>query len=114
MKEELRDPGRLEHIIEAIDNVLLFSKGLGKADLKANTVEYYAIVKNIEIVGEAAYMLTGDFKAKHPLTEWNSIIGMRHVLVHGYYQISPDEIWKVIQQDLRPLREQILGYQKED
>ncbi|MDI9551054.1 MAG: DUF86 domain-containing protein [Bacteroidota bacterium] len=110
MKEGLRDLGRLEHILKAIDNAIRFSEGMKEADLKKETVEYYAIVKNIEIIGEAAYMLTDAFKRKHDSTDWRSITGMRHMLVHGYYQISPAEVWHVLQNDLRPLREDILEY----
>lgn len=113
MKEELRDPGRLEHIVKAIDNAIRFSNGLEEKDLKKDAVEYYAIVKNIEIIGEAAYMLTDAFKRSHPSTDWRSITGMRHTLVHGYYQISPNEVWQVVHQDLVPLREQVLAYLKE-
>ena len=113
MKEELRDPGRLEHILKAIDNAIRFSDDMDEVDLKKDAIEYYAIVKNIEIIGEASYMLTDDFKRKHPSTDWRSITGMRHTLVHGYYQVSPKEVWQVIQRDLKPLREQILGYMQE-
>ncbi len=51
----------------------------------------FAIIKNLEIIGEAAYKLTKSFKLKHTSIEWSDIIGMRHILVHGYYQIK-DEI----------------------
>ena len=49
---------------------------------------YYGIVKNIEIVGEAAYKLTSVFRRQHPDTPWDVIMKMRHVLVHDYYQIE--------------------------
>lgn len=74
---------------------------------------YYALVKNIEIIGEASYMLTIDFKDKHPQTDWRTIISMRHVLVHDYYMISKTRLWNVIQNDLQPLRTQVVEYLKE-
>ena len=67
----------------------------------------FAIIKNLEIVGEAAYLLTKDFKAKHDSVEWADIIGMRHTLVHGYYQIRDEIIWATIETELLPLREKI-------
>ena len=67
----------------------------------------FAVIKNLEIVGEAAYLLTKDFKAKHDSIEWTDMIGMRHILVHGYYQIRDEIIWATIETELQPLREKI-------
>ena len=73
----------------------------------------FAIIKNLEIIGEAAYLLTNEFKEKHPEIEWKIIIGMRHVLVHGYYQISDEMVWATIQTELQPLKEKIEQYNRE-
>jgi uncharacterized protein with HEPN domain len=113
MREELRDPGRLEHILMAINNVLVFMDGHSKEDLEKDKLLFYGVVKNVEIVGEASYMLTNDFKDKHHLTKWDQIIRMRHILVHGYYQIEVPELWNIVQNDLQPLRAQITEYLKE-
>lgn len=58
-------------------------------------------------------MLTKEFRANHPETEWEVIEGMRHVLVHGYYSITPHKVWRVISNDLPVLRPQIEAYIKE-
>lgn len=71
------------------------------------------MVKNVEIIGEAAYMLTQEFRDAHPGTPWKIIVGMRHFLVHGYYEVDPDEVWNVIDKDLAPLKEQLESYLKE-
>ena len=110
MRENIRDRERLEHIIEAIDCILNFSDCKTKEELEADILKYYGIVKNIEIVGEAAYKLTRAFCREHPETPWEFIMKMRHVLVHDYYQISSREVWKVIKEDLHPLREQVARY----
>ena len=78
--------------------------------MEADKLRYYGIVKNIEIIGEATYKLTRAFCNQHPETPWEFIAKMRHVLVHDYYQIEPREVWKVIRDDLQPLREQVAGY----
>lgn len=52
-------------------------------------------------------MLTKEFRESHPDIEWDAIEGMRHVLVHGYYEISPDKVWNVIEKDLPILRPKI-------
>ena len=113
MKEPIRDQGRLEHILQAVQNALEFGKDQTVESLNNDPMRYYAITKNIEIIGEAAYMLTDDFKEKHPQSEWRTIIGMRHALVHGYYQISREEVISVLKNDLLPLRHQIESYLSE-
>lgn len=110
MREPVRDRDRLEHIIEAIDRILGFADGKTIEQLKADNLRYYGIVKNIEIIGEASYMLTRAFRLKYPETPWEFIAKMRHILVHDYYQIDTKEVYKVIQKDLRPLREQVSRY----
>ena len=113
MREPIRDPQRLEHIIKAIDCCFRFADGNTLEELDEKSMLYYALVKNIEIVGEASYMLSLDFKNAHPKTDWRSITAMRHVLVHDYYMISKRRVWSVVQNDLPPLRKQVVEYLKE-
>ena len=110
MREPIRDKGRLEHMAAAIDRVLEFMTDKSFDDLPKDKIEYYGIVKNIEIVGEAAYKLSPQFKEAHTSTPWSVIEKMRHVLVHDYYKIDEDEVKYVIEDDLRPLRNQIAQY----
>ena len=113
MREPIRDKGRLLHIIDAIGHVLKFTAGKSFDDLSKNTIEYYGIIKCIEIVGEATYKLSSQFKDAHPETPWRVIEKMRHVLVHGYYQVNPEDVYSVIQNDLNPLLEQVSRYLSE-
>lgn len=113
MREPVRDPGRLEHMLQAIQRINTFVDGRSKDDIQKDGILYFAVVKNVEIIGEAAYMLTQEFKDAHPDTPWKIIIGMRHFLVHGYYEVDPDEVWNVIDKDLVPLKEQLERYLKE-
>lgn len=110
MREKVRDIGRLLHIRDAIGRVFSYTEGKSFEEFLSNDMMYYAIVKNIEIIGEAAYMLTDDFKESHPATPWKSITGMRHYIVHGYYQIDKNVVWNVVKVDLKPLKEQIDKY----
>ena len=110
MRENVRDRNRLVHIVEAIDRILDFANGKTKEQLEIDKLKYYGIVKNIEIIGEASYKLTRAFCHQHPETPWEEIAKMRHVLVHDYYMISAKEVWKVVQDDLKSLHEQITRY----
>ncbi len=78
MREQVRDRGRLERILQAIDKVFEFTKDVKREDFKKDSILYFAIVKNIEIIGEASYMLSLDFKDVHPDTNWKVIVAMRH------------------------------------
>jgi uncharacterized protein with HEPN domain len=68
----------------------------------------------LAIIGEAAYKLTKEFIESHPEVPWRTIINMRHVIVHGYYQIEPQILWETINNDLVDLKEAVESYLKEE
>lgn len=109
MREAIKDRGRLEHMLTAIANVEEFTQGITLDDFVKSKVLFFAVVKNIEIVGEATYMLTKEFKQSHQSIPWLVIEKMRHVLVHGYYTVSPEKVWDTVQEDLPILKEQIVA-----
>lgn len=113
MREKLRDKGRLLHILQSIANISTFLEGKTADDFLMDQMLYYAVVKNMEIIGEASYMLTREFRENHPRTSWKDIINMRHILVHGYYQVDSRIVWQTIVNDLPLLKEQISGYIRE-
>lgn len=76
-------------------------------EARDNPIVFFGFVKHIEIIGEAVYMLTKEFRAAHPEVEWDVIEGMRHVLVHGYYTIKPEQVWRTIEDDIPVLKPQI-------
>jgi len=86
----------------------------GVEQIQKESIVYYGFVKQVEIIGEATYMLTKEFRETHPDTPWNKMEGMRHVLVHGYYAINPQQLIRVITQDLPTLRLQIERYIEEE
>ena len=113
MREEVRDLGRIRHMVESINNIFSFMENKTVQDLKKDKMLFYAVVKNIEIIGEAAYKLTFGFVDSHPQTPWKQIIRMRHVLVHGYFQIEPQQLYNVYTEDLPMLLPQLESYLKE-
>ena len=110
MREPLKDRERLEHILSAIDRVLRYTKGITYEELVSNDMMYYAVVKNIEIMGEAANMLTNEFVSAHPETPWKQVRGMRNYIVHEYFQIDDVVVWDVVSNNLHTLRRQIESY----
>ncbi|MDO5524610.1 MAG: DUF86 domain-containing protein [Prevotella sp.] len=110
MREAIRDKGRIEHILEQLNNIEEFIANKTIKDFESDKVLQYAIIKCIEIIGEASYMLTKEFRMEHDDIEWEQIIRMRHVLVHGYYHISPMMVWGIAKEDLPELKRHINLY----
>ena len=112
MREAIRDKERLIHIDEAIKR-LIEGTASHPEDIEEGSLEYFGIVKLIEIIGEAVYKLTQEFRDSHRQTPWRQIERMRHVLVHGYYSVGYDFIKEVINTDIPVLRAQIQQYLSE-
>ena len=110
MRDPHRDKDLLGNMVEAIDYALAFAKGYDYDTFLVDKKTYFAVVKNMEIVGEAAYQLTNECRDSHPATPWKVIINMRHILVHGYADIVASVLWQTLNVDLEPLKEQLLSY----
>ena len=113
MREQLRDRERLEHILAAINRVVRYTKDKTYEDLLTDDMMYYAVVKNIEMMGEAANMLTAEFQTTHPQTPWKMVKGMRNYIVHEYFQIDNQVVWDVVTNELPTLHQQITQYLSE-
>lgn len=110
MREPLRDEERLKHMLAAIDRVIRYTKDKTYPDLVSDDMMYYAVVKNIEIIGEAANLLSKEFVESHTSTPWKQVRGMRNYIVHEYFQIDDIVVWDVVSNDLPLLRSQLLEY----
>ena len=107
MREHSRDRGRLEDILKYAQNVEQIVSGITYEQFVADIRIYYSVMKNIEVIGEAANMLTRHFRETHTELPWRLIISMRNVLVHGYAQVSDADLWQTATNDIQPLREQV-------
>ena len=67
------------------------------------------VLHHLQIVGEAARCLSEEFRRRHSDPVWSKTVGMRHILVHHYFQIDADQVWNVVEHDLRPLRDRVQG-----
>lgn len=113
MRDSDKDPGLLRNILDDVNKLLLLTSDINIKTLPINDLRFYGVVKLIEIIGESAYKLTKEFKNNHPQTPWDMILGMRHILVHDYYNVDPKYIRYTIQEDLIPLKSQLETYVKE-
>lgn len=110
MREHSRDRGRLEDIIKYGQNVEKIIEGITFEEFVSDLRTYYSTMKNIEVIGEAANMLTRHFREVHSELPWRQIISMRNVLVHGYAQVSDEDLWQTATIDILPLCKRIQQY----
>lgn len=113
MRETIRDIDRLRHIDECIEHINDYLKGKTFEDMKADVMCFHAVVYNIMIIGEAANLLTIDFRKNHSEVPWRDIVDMRNVLVHGYITTNAVLIWETYTNDLPILKSQITQYIEE-
>ncbi len=94
---------RVRHILDAAREVLEFSTGKSRFDLDTDRMLNLSLVHLLEIIGEAAVGVSAEFRTKYPNVPWNEIVGMRNRLIHSYYDIDLDIVWRTIEEDIPPL-----------
>ena len=100
---EGRDKFRIKHMIEATKECLTFVEEVKQEDFYLNRQMILAVIKEIEIIGEAASRISDETKSKYSLIPWKDIIDTRHRLVHGYFDINLDIVWRTLREDLPQL-----------
>lgn len=92
-----RDPSvYLDDILEAIRKIESYTKGLSYADFSKSEMAVDAVVRNLEIVGEAVKGLPAEIKRSYPEEEWKKIAGLRDILIHAYFGIDTKILWDVV------------------
>ena len=97
------DLERVDHMIESINKIFSYTEDLGYEEFHKNGLVQDAVVKNFEVIGEAAYHITSELKDKYSNIEWKKIQGLRHVLVHDYYKVNPEILWNTKDEHLHDL-----------
>ncbi len=97
----------IEHILENIEDVNSFMKGVSKDNLKDNKEKLNAVVRSLEVIGEAAKNLPKSFRDKHQNIPWKKIIGTRDIMIHRYFGVDLDVLWKILKDDLPALKKQV-------
>ncbi len=103
----------IKHILESIDAIGDFSQGISKEELISSRLKQSAIVREIEIIGEAVKNISGTLRENHKEVEWRSIIGTRDKMIHHYFGVDVNIILGIIKKDLPKLKKQIEKIQKE-
>lgn len=96
----------LEHICDAVRKIATYSAD-GREAFMQNEMAQDAVLRNFEIIGEAAKRLSDETKARRPDIPWADIAGLRDVLIHNYMGVKLDRVWRVIEDELPGLRQAI-------
>ena len=99
----------IEDIWESIDKIERYISGFDRKAFLNDEKTVDSVIRNLEIIGEAAKRLPEDFKTRHPEIAWHRIVGLRNRIVHNYFGIDLDIVWEILQRELPELKEKISG-----
>ena len=94
----------LEDILDAIEKIERYTQGLSREGLWSNDLVADAVVRNLEIIGEAARHVPQELRARHSDIDWRRVVGLRNVVVHEYFAVDLDVVWVVLNEHLPQLR----------
>jgi uncharacterized protein with HEPN domain len=97
----------LQDAVDAIDDVAEFVGNMPLDVFKADKKTLHAVVRNLEVIGEAVKAVPLEVRERHPQVPWQRIAGLRDILIHHYFRIDVDIVWDVVQNKLPELRNQI-------
>ena len=104
-----KDEVYLKHIRDAVLAIGAFTDGLIYEEFLEDRLVQNGVIRELEIIGEATKNLSSNFRNSHPEIPWKDMAGMRDKLIHGYMMVDLGTVWKVAQEDLAKLKEQILS-----
>jgi len=97
----------LEDILGSIKNIESFVKGVSKEKFMSNNEKQSAVIRQLEIIGEAVKNISEKFRKKYPKVEWKKIAGTRDIFIHAYFGVISERVWGIIKKDLPILKKQI-------
>ena len=107
MRSEMGDKIRLQHILDAIDEIHKYLFSADQSAFLENSMMRFACIKQMEIIGEASNHLSAELKSKFSEIEWAQIVGMRNVFTHEYFGIDSSLVWEIIKNDIPEMKGKI-------
>lgn len=93
----------LRDILEAAEQAQQFVSGMNFAAFRADTKTQFAVIRALEIIGEAARQIPGTVQRRYPQVPWPDMLGMRNVLIHEYFGVDTLVLWRTVQEDIPAL-----------
>ena len=103
----------LEDILEALKKIEEFTRGMSPESFKQDVRTIDAVVRNIEVIGEAVRKIPNELRIKYPTVPWKQIVGARDKVIHEYFGVDLDIILKTVVEDMPPFKQQIETLLKE-
>lgn len=97
----------IKHILEAIDRIDNYTRDVSEEKFKETEMIQDAVVRQIEVIGEATKQLSEETRESHESVPWKDIAGMRDNLIHNYFGVDLDQVWQTVQKDLPDLEEKL-------
>lgn len=102
-KEERSIRDYLNDILEMVENICNFTKNMSYEDLEGDKKTLYAVIRCLEVLGEAVKKIPKHIKEEYPEIPWQEIAGIRDKLIHEYFGVDIEIVWDTIDEDLSPL-----------
>ena len=97
------DRVRLQHIVDAAKRIVVITRGRTRRDIEDDLVLPFALLALLQIIGEAANHVSDEYQEEHAEIDWKGMTGLRNRLVHAYFDVDYDVLYKIIQEDIPPL-----------
>lgn len=101
-----------DHIILCLNKIQDYTNGLEQIDFSKSELIQDAVIRNIEIIGEAAKKISSDLKSQYPEIPWKEMSGMRDKLIHDYFGVDVEVVWKTVKEDIPYLKSLIQNIEK--
>ena len=107
MSSKNRPKVYLKDILEAINEIEKYTQNIGEVEFYASDIVIDAVIRNLEIIGEATKKLPQEIKESYPQVPWKDMAGMRDVLIHDYSGVKLEIVWKTIKKELPELKKEV-------
>jgi len=101
------------NIMDSIENIESFLKEISKESFFKDGLRQSAVIRQLEVIGEATKNIPDSFRKKYPEIPWKKIVGLRDIIIHTYFEIDLDITWEIIKKDLPLLKKQVQNIKKD-